>query len=295
VQIVQLAAHAEEEIQRLEALRQLHGGQQAQRRQRLEVVQAMPGARDPKGRVEIPQPSRSLLDIGLLQVDGAPILAVPLELLPQLELDVLLRPPSLEGPPHPLLEAGEDVRAPGQEARLQHRGAGREVGVHHPHGVVQRAAAVAHAEAQVPQEVQDVIQDRGHVPVHAPGVQEHHVHVGARVQLPSPVAAQRHQGTALAPLPECRRHDPVGQPEELTHHRIDQVRVAGHDLKSAGPASVRRLDAGPFLGDELLHRGQQCRAQRLPITRRGRGSQRLQECLEAERHLRLGPVGNGPG
>jgi hypothetical protein len=262
---VELAPHPEEEVQRLQTLRQLHRGEQPQRRQGVEIVQAMAGPRRPERRVEIPEPPRAFLDVGLLQEDRAPVPLVPPGLLLHLELDVLLGPASLKGPPHPILKLSEDAGAPGQEAGLQHGGPCREVRLHHPQGVTQRATTVAHAEAQVPEEIQDVIQDRGDVVVHPAGVQKHHVHIGAGIEFPSPVPAERHHGASFALLLECRRHDAVGQAEELADHRVYEIRMERHDLEPTGPTPMSRLDAGPLLGDKALHRREQGSPQRFSI------------------------------
>jgi hypothetical protein len=57
-----------------------------------------------------------------------------------------------------------------------------------------------------------------------------------------------------------RRHNSIGQTEELTDHRVHEIRMEGHDIEAAGPIPMDRLDSDLFTGDEVLH----CRQQDSP-------------------------------
>ena len=236
------APDAQQEVQRLEALGQLHGREQAKGLQGLEILQAMLGARHPQGGVEVPQASRSLLDVGFLQVHRAAVLRMAALLLGELVSDVLLAPPSLECPPDSILEIGEHHIASGQEAGLQEGGPDREVRVQHVHRVAQGAAAVPHLEAQVPEKVEDVVEYGGNVFVDASGIEEHHVYVRGGVELPPAIAPQGHHGASLSLFAQRPGHALIGQPEELAHNGVDEVRVPGNHIQAARPTPVRRLD-----------------------------------------------------
>ena len=112
-------------------------------------------------------------------------------------------------------------------------------------------------EAEIPEKVQDVVQNRAHILVHVPGIQEHHVHVGGGVQLAPTVPAQRHDRAALGLLPHILAEARVGQPEELADDRVHQVGMQAHHIETAGALAVGGLDAASLLADEPLDRGQQ--------------------------------------
>jgi hypothetical protein len=246
---------------------------------------ARPG--DPDGDMEVPKPAGPFFDIGLLQVDRPAEFLVAPPLLLQFLRDVLLGPATLQAPPHAFLHLGEHGGLSGEEAGFQHGGSSGQVRLHHARGIGQRAAAVPNREAEIPETVQHVVQDRAHVLVEVPGIQKHHVHVGGGIQFAPTVPAQRHDRTALGLIPHALAEARVGEPEQLTDDRIHQVGMEGHHIETAGALAVRGLDAASLLADELFDRGQQCLPERFSL--RPRRCMGLHEAPQALRHHRIGP------
>ena len=288
LEVVQLAPDAQEKVQRLDALAQFHGGEQVEGGQVRQVRHAMARPGDPDGDMEVPKPAGPFFDVGLLQVDRPAVFLVAPPLLLQFLRDVLLGPATLQAPPHAFLHLGEHGGLSGEEAGFQHGGSSGQIRLHHARGVGQRAAAVPDREAEIPETVQHVVQDRAHVLVEVPGIQKHHVHVGGGIQFAPTVPAQRHDRAALGLIPHALAEARVGEPEQLTDDRIHQVGMQGHHIETAGALAVRGLDAASLLADEPFDRGQQRLPERFSLRPRRRVG--LHEAPQALRHRRIGAV-----
>jgi len=97
---------------------------------------------------------------------------------------------------------------------------------------------VSHREADVPEDLQDLLDESGHGVRRAPRVQEEEVHVGGGRQLPPAVAPEGHHRALL----ELALHHPVGAPRRHLagpgHDHVDLVAAPGRDLRAAQPEAV---------------------------------------------------------
>src|SRR2546425_7455047 len=151
---VELVAHAPEERQRSIRRRLL-----ARRDEPLvgELAQR-PGAElrlaEPHGRVHVAEAARRLLDVRLADVWRRAVLAVARVALHQGRLEELAEVAAEHLLAQHALEAREQASVAGEEARLLHGGAAREVRARHRDAVVERAEAVADVGPEVPERVE---------------------------------------------------------------------------------------------------------------------------------------------
>src|SRR4051812_8595323 len=151
---MEMAAHRPEE-----ALAALEAAQLLRRHQALvdevgDAIDAVGELADPEQRVEVAQTALAFLEIGL---DDIATVAHPL--VTNLALGELFAGEGADIALHHL--ASETLRslvieplvAP-DEARLQERGADRQIAARHPHHLVDRAAGMADLQPQVPQRVE---------------------------------------------------------------------------------------------------------------------------------------------
>ena len=238
-QEVQLVPHPPQEGERLVGRLLLPLGDEPLVRQLAERPGAELGGGQPHRGVDVAQPSRRLLHVGLAHVGRPaelPVALVPLgergfqELVEVLLVDVL-------GQHFP--EAVEEPAVAHQEARLLHRGAARKIGARHGQAVRQAAHRVADLQSEVPQGVEDALGHPLDVGAHLAVVDEQQVQVRERMQLAAAIAAERHQdhrarGEALAA--RVLHRQPVEGGQEAIHERG----VGLHRLLAGGAAQVGR-------------------------------------------------------
>ena len=201
---------------------------------------------DPVERVQVAQAA-----LALLQVRLDDIAAVAHALVPLFALDELF---GGEG----LCRAGDDFLAEPRrrllvqrlvapdEARLQQGGANRQIGLGHPHHVIQRARRMADLQPEIPQDVEHRLDDLLTPAGLLPRRQEQQVDVRIGRHLAAPVTADRNQRQPF-------RRGAVGGGIQAGGDRVEQQAQQLIDEKSL---CRRQLEAlRPRIGEAALEFG----------------------------------------
>ena len=262
---VQGEAHAPQEGLPPGQRQVFQAGEEAVLDQLFEPVGAEVVLGHPAHHVDVAQPAGAFLDIGFQLVGG--VVKAGVARLLFLELggeELLARPEAVRrgGRAH----GREQARVAGEEACLDQVGHHRDVlcGLY---GAFRGAAhAVAHFQADVPQEGQEALQVFlvGLV-VGAVRQQDQQVDVGAGQQLVAPVAAHRHQGqlgVVLDLFLPAARQQPVYQPAQGAY-QIAGIGAGGELLFQGFMSGLQRRAVGAdMLGGGRLRRR---RRQREPL------------------------------
>ena len=260
---VQADADAPQQRLALGELAVLALGEEAVGDQLVQVPGAVVALGHPADHLDVAQPARALLDVGLELVGGV-VEAVVARLL----LAPLGGEEGLAGPdplrPGRLAHGAVEGLVAGERARLHQVGGHRDVARRLLHALGHRAHAVADVEAQVPQQRPEAL--HGRAPVRATvvlGHEDHEVHVGARHELAAAVAAHGDEGEA----PGVRAEAPPPQgAQELVHlprAAVDELRGGGAGLEGGaqglvhgGEGGARRFRLGKAAREGLLQHRQ---------------------------------------
>src|SRR3989442_2738498 len=150
---VELVAHAPEDREPSMRGRLLAGGDEPLAGEPAKRPGAELRLAEPHGRVHVAEAARRLLDVRLADVWRRAVLAVARVALHQGRLEELAEVAAEHLLAQHALEAREQASVAGEEARLLHGGAAREVRARHRNAVVERAEAVGDVEAQGPERV----------------------------------------------------------------------------------------------------------------------------------------------
>jgi hypothetical protein len=210
-----------------------------------QAAAAVAGLGHPEDRVQVAQTAHALLDVRLLDAHRPSDAGVALghirpERLEEGLARLAVAPDGVvEGP----VEGPEDRRVAGHEARLGEGGARVEVAAGLPEALPEGPEAVADGEPDVPQELEDLLDEPPHGLGRAALVQEQEVHVGERGELRPPVAPESHD---RAPG-EChaRRGVRLRQREAagVGHDLVDLVAARRRDLEAAEAEAVAHAKA----------------------------------------------------
>ena len=251
---VELVPYPPEEGEGLVRLPLLALGDHALLEKVAEGARAELGRGEPHGRVEVAQPARGLLDVGLAHVRRAPELAIALVALGERRLQELAEVLAVDVGREHLAEALEEPPVPHEVPRLLHGGSRGEIRRGHGHAVGQAAHGMSDGEAQVPQGVEEALGGALDERLHDTVVDEHEVEIGERAQLAAPVAAEGNQD-------ERSRRDAFplgvvhGQSEEGREEAIHEGGVGLHRLLARRAPEVGCLEevdiGGQVLAEEL--------------------------------------------
>ena len=205
---------------------------------------------EPERRVDVPEPPGRLLDVRLLEVHRAAVPAVALVPLGQHLGEELRVVPPVDLAAERLLEGAEQALVAGEHAGRLHRGAAGQVRPGEGEAIVERAAGMADAEAEVPERVEDLLRHPLDVRGDLAPVDEHEVEVRGGVELPPPVAAERDQDEprrGMAGGAHLGGGRLVQAAEEVVHER----RVGADALGARRAVGVAGLQAVVGGGDVL--------------------------------------------
>ena len=195
--------------------------------------------RHPEHAVQLAQAALALLDVRLLDADGALVLRLALLVLAAHRLEErLARAPVGQQRVHRREQLLQQLVAARHQPRLGERGARVQVLARHGHALLRRAEAVADRQPRVPEQHQDLLDERRDRSDRAAPVQEQQVDVGVRRELGPAVAAERDH-RAAAQLARGRRPRRLGR--ELAgadHDLVDLVSPRRGDLDAAQPHPV---------------------------------------------------------
>ena len=182
--------------------------------------------RDPGDGLDVAQAARTVLDVRLEVVAGVVELGVALALLLHLCLE---EPPARPdsgraGPfPHP----PEQVRGPAHEPSVHQVGGHGDVASRLVHALAHGPDAVSHLEPHVPQEREESLDLLARVPAQRSPNENQQVDVGARQQLPAPVAADRDE---RVPGVVVESESAPGEREDTVHEPGPRLDERGHRL-----------------------------------------------------------------
>ncbi len=148
--------------------------------------------------MQIAQPALALLDVGLELVAAVADPAVALVALGELGLDELRRGAAHDLAVEALLQLGEQRLVAPQIARLEQAGADRQIGFGLAQAFLDRARRLADLEPEIPQQIEQQLDDLLGVRRLLVGQQKQQVDVGIGRQLAAAIAADRDQGQPLA-------------------------------------------------------------------------------------------------
>ncbi len=250
-EIVKVAAQGPEEVVRLVEAARLVGAEHLQLDQPRGIVHPVDVLGDPEQRGKVAQAALALLHVGLelvARIAQAPVAGVALGELALDKRGDVAGPDLAVVAPAQLVE--EVARAP-EEARFEHAGVDGQITLGAPDGVVDRARGVAHFEAQIPQEIQDFLDDllapRGDLV----GQQEEQIDVRRGRQLAAPVAAHRGDGEVLARRGVGFRVQPAADVRaQRGQQGVHEVAGLAHDARARGGL---RLEARADCGAAIAH------------------------------------------
>ncbi len=250
-QHVQPEAHLpQERLANLE-LAQLLARKKAVRHQFIKGVGAEMALRHPADGLDVAQPAGTGFHIRFEIVGRIEIAMMALGLLLDLGFEEIERgPQSIRR--QRATHAGEQGLRSGEQARLEQGGGDADVGQAFALAIIDRAHAVSHLEADVPEKRQEFLDVR--LPVGRIAFrQEHHdVDIGARVQLTAAVTAHRDQRQILGEfsgIPDpCGTQRDIDQARAITHQFLDGF-VRDEALFQQFGAAVEHLAEHP--GGEL--------------------------------------------
>ena len=172
-------------------------------------------SRDPGDGLDVAQAPRALLDVRLQVVAGIVELVVAYALLRHLGFE---EPPARPDPPRtrPLVHPPEQIRGAAYEPAFHEVGRHGDVAPRLAHALAYGANAVSDRKPHVPQEREKALDLLALAAAHRLAGEDEQIDVGARVQLPAAVAADRDEraaGVIVEPEPapgECEDtvHDP---------------------------------------------------------------------------------------
>ena len=251
--VVEFVADAVEEIVGGFDVAQRGGGEQSVIDQLAQVGAAAFHPGDPADVVVVAHPAAAFFHVRFLEEDGlgkflvsaAQVLAAEFE-KGRLALGEAVLVESL-------LELGKELLVAGQQAGLDQRGLVFLIGLRLFQAFSDRAAGVADLEADIPQQVEDFLNQQREVfrqLVGGAGQEEEQVDIGAGIERPTAVAADGDQcehGGLLA-LGE-------GEFEQRAQDDIEQFGPGVRDFEAAGPCAVAKLDAVLLDFEEALVEG----------------------------------------
>ena len=253
-----LRAHAEQEVVGAQRRLVLPLGEKARGAGVGQAAAAVAGLGHPEDRVEVAQAAHALLDVRLLDAHrpedaGVALGHVRAEHLEKGLARLAVAPDGVvEGP----VERPEDRGVAGHEARLGEGGARVEVAPGFLEALRQGPEAVADGEADVPEELEDLLDEPSHGLGRAALVQEEEVHVGERGELRPPVAAEGDHRAPGERQPRrrvrIREREPAGVGDDLVH----LVAAGGGDLEAAQAEAVAHPQAVGLELDESLEVGE---------------------------------------
>jgi hypothetical protein len=149
-EVVQVAAHRPQKALRpLEALRFL-GRQHAQFDELCDVVDTVDVLGDPEQRVQVAKPALTLLDVGFELIAAVADADMPRVALGELGVDELRRGAAQDLGLEALLQLVEEGLLAPNIARLQERGADRQIGLGVAQAVLDRASRLPDLQPQIP-------------------------------------------------------------------------------------------------------------------------------------------------
>ena len=245
---VQSVAHAPEEREGGVGASLLARGDQPLVGQLAERTRAELGGAEPHGRVDVAQPTRRFLHVRLADVRRRAMLPVPLVAFGQCRGEELLEVVAVDVVAQHAAEPGEEPAVAGDEPRLLHRRAAREVRARHGHAIVERAQAVPDLEAQIPHRVEQLLREALHERRQLAVVDDHQIDVRRRMELAAAVPSERHDDV------RCGRQSVggrVGRDErrEGVQDFVDEARVGLHRLLARCAARVHLLEGLESLGE----------------------------------------------
>ena len=187
-----LRAHAEEEVVGAQRRLVLSLGEKARGAGVGEPAAAVAGLGHPQDRVEVAQAAHALLDVRLLDAHRPEDAGVAFGHVcaEHLEKGLARLAVATDGVVEGPVERPEDRGVAGHEARLGEGGARVQVAPGLLEALGQGPEAVADGEADVPEELENLLDEPSHGLRRAALVQEQEVHVGERGELRPPVAAE---------------------------------------------------------------------------------------------------------
>ena len=222
---------------------------------------------DPEQGLEVAQAALALLDVGLQHVAGVALAGVALGPLGELELEELRAGGGEELAPKPVVEGPREGGVAPEPAVLQQAGADGHVGLGLADALVRRAGGMADLQPQVPEAVEDAL-DQALAPGGLlVGGEEEQVDVGEGRHLGPAVAADgddrdplgrgrvRQRVQPLRGEVEGEGDDPVGQPGVVVDRPVGLARAFGHQGGDAGAAlgvmGAQHADRGGAAGGAL--------------------------------------------
>ena len=293
-QVMKIGAHRGQVILGLGEAPGLALGNHAERHHGGDLFHPVNVFGDPEQRMKVAKAALAFLDVGLQNVTRIAGPLMPLVALGKLGFDE--RRPGTPGDFRP--EAGaqglEQLRLAGHQPGLQHGGADGDVALAAPHAFVHRPDRLAHLEAEIPQQIEDVFDDLFGITVLLVGQQEQEVDVGMGRQFGPAITAHGHQRHALSGGGigagidgaggelEQRRDQPIG------HRGVGGDQLGAVERAREKPRAGFRAGQGKRFGRGIKHRRAQL-GDRLLACRQG-----LQPHREY-RHHRRGGAGIGVG
>jgi hypothetical protein len=243
--VMQFRADAQQLVVRAVELLALGGGQHAGLDEVLHGAEAALHPAEPDQVLVIAQAAAAALDVRFLQEDGVARLGVAVGLVGHAPLEEFLLVAVHAAAGEDFLELGEEGLIAAEEARLQQRGFRAQIGVGLRDQLGQRARGVAHLEADVPQDIEHVLDDvvdlRGELRV-VVRMQEEDVDVAVGIELAAPEAAHGQQRDARRVVQVRLAMGLPGAGPDVAQHDGDHVRPALAQIASAAAALVLQLD-----------------------------------------------------
>ena len=221
--------------------------------QLIDAVDAVEVLGDPKKRMQIAQAALAVFDVGLDEVARVAKPAMAGIALGEFRLDKIGA-----GAARFCCERASEVVvqaavAP-HEARLQDRRADRDVGAAKAQAFIDRACRVSHLEAEVPQKIQQVLDDLFAPRGQFVGMQEQEIDVRVGRHLAAPVAANRDHAQAFS---RRRIGHPIDMPGGMVvkraHDLIDQERSRPRNVAARGAGFEPPADLIAASREDLAH------------------------------------------
>ena len=273
---VHVAAHPPQEFLAAAEQPKLRAGKQAGVDQVGGLAHAVDVFGDPEQGVEVAQPAFALLDVGLDDEARASGAGQPAVAFGELRGDEFRRRVLDDLGIEARQQRLEERRVADDEARLEHGGADRHVVAGLPEAFVERARRVPDLLAQVPQDVEDGLDDLLGPAAIFRRQQEQEVDVRARCQRPASIAADGDDRRRRGPgRPGMHVADDVikDRPEEFV---LDEGEVPG--AGEAAAIGVERLGGERVaVGERLAQQGDDAAARGLGLFLPLRGGDRRRE------------------
>jgi hypothetical protein len=237
--VVQMAAHAREELLALVELGRLVGREDALQHEIGHLVDAVNVFADPEQRVQIAQAAFAVLHVGLEHVARVARALVALAALVELGLDEVGGRRLGDLGEKALLELEEQLVVAPQIAALEQGRADRVVLAREAQALFDRARGMPHFQPQVPQEIEHELDQLLDARAGFVGPHEQQIDVRLRGKLGTPVAADGRDRHALGRRRIGQRIDvAVGEVVDEPHDLVDQERARAHGLAAAGGAAL---------------------------------------------------------